>query len=181
MNPAEVAREVERFLARAAPVEAHAAFIYGSVAAGRAGPASDIDCFVLVAENTDTKTRERLRSGFIDLQQRLGFTPDPIHSLELFSVTRCRAALESEHVRLSLLRAAMATPETAEFDESDDMEILRALVGTRLSVVDNPGVDELALLAWALVDGVLAERPAGHRNDALRALGVRAPRRSHVR
>jgi predicted nucleotidyltransferase len=179
VNGLGIAGVVAEFLTCSAPVEVTAAFVYGSVAADRAGPGSDIDCFVLLAEGTNTVLRERIRSAFTDLQRRLGFTPDPVYPLELFTPTQCRAAFEGDHVRLALLGAAAAEPLDTLVSESDEAEILRALVDTRLSVLDSPEMDDLTRRAWLLVDEVLGERPGGQVLDVLRGLGVHRPRRPH--
>ncbi len=66
----EVASAVDRYLTEECP-DATAGFVYGSVATGKARPGSDVDCFVLLARQPSAAETERLRSGFVRLQEQL--------------------------------------------------------------------------------------------------------------
>ena len=144
-----IATAVAAFLGDRLGEELVAAFIYGSVAAGRAGPDSDIDCFVLTAGDLTEDLRAQLGAEFAELQRELGYRPDPDYPLEVFSVAQCESVLagdtfarivaDADHGRLD--------PQAAT---SDEAEILRALLDQRLVVKHAPALDQLTDQARAL-------------------------------
>jgi Nucleotidyltransferase domain len=144
----------------------NAAFVYGSVAAGRHGPGSDLDCFVLTRGDLGGQDRDQAREGFAALQRTLGFTPDTAYPVELFSVESCRTIL-SGPVLAAVLEAAATRSIETRTAQSDDVEVLRALLDRRLPVQHSTCLDELTHQAWALVS-----RRARHEVDLLRALGL---------
>ncbi|MFE6333976.1 nucleotidyltransferase domain-containing protein [Streptomyces sp. NPDC057798] len=148
-------------------------FIYGSIATGRAGPGSDIDCFVLLAESETAETTTRLRSGFAELQSRLGYTPDPDYPIELFTLQQCQEALDSSSVRQAVQQAQARGHVDPELAASDEAEVLRALLGTRLTVRACPQLDELTDHAKQVVAQQLGSPGSPAERRALQALGVR--------
>ncbi|HEX8346922.1 MAG TPA: nucleotidyltransferase domain-containing protein [Actinoplanes sp.] len=127
------------------------AFVYGSVAAGRAGPGSDIDCFVITASDLDGPQHRRLDAGFAELQRTLGYTPDPDYPIEIFSVGACQAALRSSELDRMLTAAAVAGGMDRRMAESDEVEVLRALLDRRLVLRHAEVLDVLTTQAHALV------------------------------
>jgi predicted nucleotidyltransferase len=148
-----------------------AAFVYGSVAAGRAGASSDLDCFVVTKCDLDDAQRLQIGSGFTRLQQRLGFRPDPAYPIELFSANTCRTVLADARLE-SLLSAAAARGVDKHVAESDEVEVLRALLDQRLVVRPAAVLDELTAQAWTLLHRATPE-PA----VVLQALGLAEPYR----
>ena len=146
-----------------------AAFVYGSVAAGRAGPTSDLDCFVITECDLDDARRLRIGSGFAALQRGLGFTPDPAYPIELFSVTLCRKILADPALE-SLLSSAVTRGVDTHVGESDQVELLRALLDRRLVVRPAAVLNELTAQAWTLVHRATPE-PA----VVLQVLGLSDP------
>ncbi|WP_020216756.1 nucleotidyltransferase domain-containing protein [Salinispora cortesiana] len=147
-----------------------AAFVYGSVATGRDGPGSDLDCFVLTRWDLDGPQRRRAQAGFAALQRALGFTPDCDYPVELFSTHACRAILEGSALAAIIARASTCgiAPHTAQ---SDETEVLRSLLDQRLVVTHSSCLDQLTEQARALV-----RRTAHDPSALLRALGLdRAP------
>ncbi|MFG3041762.1 nucleotidyltransferase domain-containing protein [Streptomyces sp. NPDC048330] len=149
------------------------AFIYGSVAVGRARHGSDIDCFVLLAEPEADETTTRLRSGFAELQRDLGYTPDPAYPIELFTVRQCQEALDGASVRRAVRQARTNGHVEPALAESDDVEVLRALLGARLTVRTCPQLDELTDHARHVVARHLNALGTSAEHAALQALGVR--------
>ncbi|MFE9407321.1 nucleotidyltransferase family protein [Streptomyces sp. NPDC006704] len=149
------------------------AFIYGSVATGRAGPDSDIDCFVLLVESGTADEMTRLRSGFAEVQRDLGYAPDPAFPVELFTVRQCHEALNSTSVRQAIQQALNGGRVDTKLAESDEVEILRALLGTRLPVRTCPELDELTNHARSVVAPCLNPPETSAEHTALQALGVR--------
>lgn len=161
---AAVASTVERLLGDAAL----AAFVYGSVATGGASAGSDIDVFVIVDGEPSAVDRHRVGRAFVELQHALGYTPDPCHPVELFSLARCAAGLRVERVE-SALRALSEDEMAVDGAAADDLEILRALVTPRLRVIDGPELDRFDANAAAnLRSALAAQSPA----DAARARAV---------
>lgn len=147
------------------------AFVYGSVAAGSARPGSDIDCFALLTDEVTARQRHQLATGFANLQRRLGYTPDPVYPIELFTAARCRDALSSAIVQSAIRDAFGGGRLDPAVADADDLEVFRALVGIRLRVVDCDDLERLSHLAWGLV----ADLPPQHRWQVLQAVGVRYP------
>jgi histidinol-phosphatase (PHP family) len=118
------------------------AFVYGSLAAGRAGAGSDIDTFVLTQADPGPDALAFARAGFRDLQTRLGYSPDPEHPVEMYSISRARAVLESATTLHHLTRLRDGSRQS-QFLDSDDAEILRALMGSAHDIVSSPELDAL--------------------------------------
>lgn len=127
--------------------ELEAAFIYGSVAAGTAGPRSDLDCFVLTRGELSAGRAERLQTAFADLQRDLGFTPDPIYPIEIFATTLAVAALDEPLLLRALTTAALDDHLDDMTLNSDCVEVLRALLNVRLPIDDSVVLDSLTVLA----------------------------------
>lgn len=133
-----------------------AAFIYGSVAAGRNHSESDIDCFVLTGSEVARDTRQHVGRGFAELQRQLGFTPDPDYPIEIFSVATCEFLLADTLLDTAIWGAAIAGTIDAVLAESDAVEVLRALLDRRLVIRPARELDQLTARAYV----VLHRRPA---------------------
>ncbi|MCW6003484.1 nucleotidyltransferase domain-containing protein [Micromonospora sp. CPCC 205371] len=133
-----------------------AAFIYGSVAAGLAGPASDLDCFVLIKEPLARVQLELIRTEFGALQRGLGYQPDPEYPIELFTTDACHAALGSDLLHHVLSDAAAAGHIDPHLAKHDNVEVLRALLDRRIVIHHAP---TLGLLT-ARAHDVLGQHPA---------------------
>ena len=142
------------------------AFVYGSVAAGRAGPDSDIDCFVITADDLGEPQRRLLSAEFAKLQGTLGFTPDPDYPIEVFSAAACQATLRSSELD-RMLTAAIVGGMDSQTAESDEVEVLRALLDRRLVLRHAAVLDDLTTQAHALVGRHTSEPVA-----LLRVLGL---------
>lgn len=136
---------VRHMLARFEGIEG--AFVYGSVAHGTARPGSDIDLFVVTVADLGPEVRAHLRSAAEGLQRGLGYLPDPVHVVEVFSTARCVDALTGPLVLRATHMAADGRPIDRMTLDSDDLEILRALQDRRLTVRPSPVVDGLTALA----------------------------------
>ncbi|MFD0404123.1 nucleotidyltransferase domain-containing protein [Kitasatospora sp. NPDC127116] len=169
----ELVSQVSRFLEQHAPGLV-AAFVYGSVATGHAGPGSDIDCFVMLDNLPDPGTREQLRVGFGRLQTALGYTPDLNYPIEVFSVEQCLAALSSATTHRALGQACSQAALCEDLAETDAVEVLRAMLGTRLTVRSAPQLDDLTRLAQELLAEASGHTVLAPDRDVLRALGVRS-------
>jgi hypothetical protein len=143
-----------------------AAFVYGSVAARRNGPGSDLDCFVLTQRDLDREERQRTRTIWAAVQRDLGFTPDPAYPVELFSTEACHTILASSELDAILRDAAMSGIEP-DVAQSDAVEVLRALLDQRLVVLHSACLDVLTDEAWSLV-----QCQGRHQAALLRALGL---------
>ncbi|MGL5864345.1 MAG: nucleotidyltransferase domain-containing protein [Dermatophilaceae bacterium] len=136
---------VQQMLTRFDGIEG--AFVYGSVAHGTARPGSDIDLFVVTVADLGPEVRAHLHSAVEQLQRGLGYRPDPVHVVEVFSAAQCADALAGPLV----LRANHLVADGRPIDQialnSDDLEILRALQDRRLVVRHSPVVDGLTALA----------------------------------
>lgn len=155
------------------PYDVVAAFVYGSVATARAGPSSDVDSCVLLAQPVSTAAACQLRTHFIQLQERLGYTPDPDYPVELFTVQQARAALVGNEVKRAMEHACTNGKLGSDLAESDDLEILRALLGARLTVRASPQLDDLTTLANQVLAQHLHRVSAPLSMQILRFLGVR--------
>lgn len=127
-----------------------AAFVYGSVAAGRAGPDSDIDCFVLTRRDLPADRRRQLDLDFSQLQRELGYSPDPEYPIEVFSRLACSMLLASDALAC-VLREASTGWLNPEAVVSDEVEVLRALLDRRLVLQPAAALDDLTDRARALV------------------------------
>jgi predicted nucleotidyltransferase len=136
-------------LERQFPDRLDAAFVYGSVAAGRNHPGSDLDCFVLLTEEPDPVHRLRVGEEFAALQQRLGLTPDPHHPVELFTVGACWSALRSPRTGRLLADAAAGQPPDPA--DSDEVEIMHAFLDERIELRSSPCLAALTSQAETLV------------------------------
>lgn len=153
--PAELGYAIGRALDG---IDVVAAFVYGSVAAGTAGPGSDVDTFVLLAADPG-EHRPRLRAAFHELQERLGCTPDPEYPVELFAVAAATAALDAVERALAAGTAGALDPT------GDEREVVRALTGPRLVLRGAPELDLLTERAERLAERLAAglAAPAGPR------------------
>jgi predicted nucleotidyltransferase len=142
------------------------AFVYGSVAAGRAGPGSDIDCFVITADDLGEPQCRRLGAEFAELQRTLGFTPDPDYPIEIFSTAACEAILQSSELD-RILAAAVVGGMDSQTAESDEVEVLRALLDRRLVLRHAEVLEVLTTDAHTLVRRHTSEPVA-----LLRVLGL---------
>jgi hypothetical protein len=145
----------------------NAAFIYGSVAARRNGPGSDLDCFVLTQRDLGQDELRRTNAAFASLQKKLGFTPDPAYPVELFSIHACRTIL-SDPALDQILTNATTTGIEPDIVQSDQVEVLRALLDRRLVVQHSTCLDVLTAQAQLLV-----RRTLPHQTAWRRALGLR--------
>lgn len=151
-----------------------AAFVYGSVATGQAGPTSDIDTFVLIAQPLPAVAVQQLRSGFVDLQERLGYRPDVNFPIELFTVHQSQSALAGSEVKQAIQLACSSGTVSSDLLDSDGVEVLRALLGTRLTVRASAQLDELTAYANQILAHRLSSgRSAPPEQEVLRALGIR--------
>lgn len=116
---------IATILAALADVDAVGAFIYGSVAHGTATATSDLDVMVLLRRDLGDIEREAIRERFRELQVELGFWPDPLHPVELFTVTSAAQALQA-----------------GEPDE-DQREIRKALRDRKIVVLDSSELNAL--------------------------------------
>jgi nucleotidyltransferase-like protein len=156
------------------------AFVYGSVAAGSAGPSSDIDCFALLAGEVPALERAQVAARFAALQRHLGYTPDARYPIELFTTVQCQAALSGATVRDAVNAARGGFSPGALTAESDDLEVFRALVGVRLPVIDCDDLEQLTEQAWRLVGdadslamgGVLSNLGVKHPGDSRHSAGT---------
>lgn len=153
--------------------DAVAAFVYGSVATGQARPSSDVDACVLLAQPVSTATAQQLRASFVQLQERLGYTPDPDYPVELFTVQQIRAALLGHKVAHAIEQALAGEELEPELAEADEVEILRALLGSRLTVRASPQLDELTALANQVLAQQLHRASTTPSRQVLRVLGIR--------
>ncbi len=137
-----VATAIAGFLACQDDLEVLAALIYGSVATGRATPDSDIDCLVVVSEDPVSSVGARVRAEFADLQQRLGYTPDPEYPIELFGLEACRTLLRSS--TYDAAATGQRPQKSAAADPLDDAaELLHALTSPRIAIIDSQVLAEL--------------------------------------
>ncbi|MEU2021886.1 nucleotidyltransferase domain-containing protein [Streptomyces sp. NPDC016469] len=176
---ADVAAAIDRLLTERS-CEAVAAFVYGSVAAGRAGPASDVDTFVLLARPLSDGAARELRTSFVDLQRRLGYVPDTDYPVELFTVEQVHTALTGAVVERAVEQSRSVEKLGTALAESDEVEILRALLGVRLTVRHSPRLDELTALAGQVLTRRLGTASPQLHERARRVLGVRQPHSTHA-
>lgn len=169
----DVVPAVARFLTMHAPGLV-AAFVYGSVASGDAGPGSDLDCFVMLESPPDAASRERLRTDFGALQTAMGYCPDLDYPIEVFSVDQCRAALVSATVHRALAQACSRTALSEDLAATDVVEVLRALLGSRLTVRSAPQLDDLTQTAQQLLAEATGHSARVPDREVLRVLGVRS-------
>jgi hypothetical protein len=129
-----------------------AAFIYGSVAAGRIRPGSDIDCFVLTGRELSQHERHEVSVRFAELQRQLGFTPDAGYPIELFSAAACEALLGDPSLDTAMRDAAATGTIGQLLAESDTVEVLRALLDRRLVLRPARELDQLTERAQAILN-----------------------------
>lgn len=153
--------------------DAVAAFVYGSVATGQAGPTSDVDTFVLLARPLSGVAVQQLRSGFAELQEHLGYTPDVAYPVELFTVQQSQTALAGSEISRAIHQACSHGKVSSDLAESDAVEVLRALLGARLTVRDSAQLDELTVRANQVLTQHLRSASAPPEREVLRALGIR--------
>jgi len=173
MNRPSVGTITEAVLAEVRLLPAAGAFIYGSVATGAAGPHSDIDVFVVLNEQLPYGQREIARAAFAALQRGLGFHPDPEFPVELFTLAECGTGLSSPRLQATIARLCRNEQASAAADETDAMEILRALVGRHIPVHQGPAFGDLVERAAELVRNAVAAYPGAEYHRILAALGAR--------
>jgi predicted nucleotidyltransferase len=144
-----------------------AAFIYGSFAYGNARAGSDIDCFVLTSRELAPDHAGRLAARFAGLQRALGFTPDPDHPVEIFSVAACGSLLADATLATALRQASVTGTLDPRLAYGDPAEVLRALLDRRLVLRPAPVLDVLTTRAHALIS-----QHAPHAAPLRRALGL---------
>ena len=162
---------VQQMLARYDGIEG--AFVYGSVAHGTARPSSDVDLFVVTVADLRPEVRAHLHSAAEQLQRGLGYRPDPVHVVEVFSTARCVDALTGPLVLRATHMAADGRPIDQITLDSDDLEILRALQDRRLVVRPSPVVDGLTALAGRQVTNA-ARRLDVFDRQVLTGIGLRS-------
>jgi predicted nucleotidyltransferase len=140
-----VVEAAQQLLARFEGIDG--AFVYGSVAHGTARPGSDADLFLVSVTELAPVLRDRLRTDVGHLQRALGYSPDPVHPVEIFPAARCVDALTGPLILRATHTAACGTPIDRITLDSDDLEILRALLDRRLPVRASPVLDSLTALA----------------------------------
>ncbi|MEU1477197.1 nucleotidyltransferase domain-containing protein [Streptomyces sp. NPDC005760] len=168
----DVVSAIDQFLTDQS-CEAVAAFVYGSVATGQAGPTSDVDTFVLLAEPLPAVAVQQLRSGFAELQERLGYTPDAAYPVELFTVRQAHGALAGNEVGRAIHQACSQGKVNSDLAEADAVEVLRALLGARLTVRASAQLDELTVRATQVLTRHLRSASTPPEREVLRALGIR--------
>lgn len=168
----DVVSAIDQFLTDQS-CEAVAAFVYGSVATGQAGPTSDVDTFVLLAEPLPAVAVQQIRSGFAELQERLGYTPDAAYPVELFTVQQARGALAGNEVSQAIHQACSQGKVNSDLAEADAVEVLRALLGARLTVRASAQLDELTVRATQVLTRHLRSASTPPERGVLRALGIR--------
>lgn len=166
-----VVEAVRDMLARLDGVEG--AFVYGSVAHGTARPGSDVDLFVVTVTDLRPEARAHLHSAAEGLQRDLGYRPDPVHVVEAFSTARCVDALTGPLVLRATHMAADGRPIDQVTLDSDDLEILRALLDRRLVVRPSPVLDGLTDLAHRQVTAA-ARRLDVFDRHVLERIGLRS-------
>lgn len=151
-----------------------AAFVYGSVATGSAGPASDIDLFVITAAPPAPDALVDLKERAASLQSELGYCPDPDYPVEVFAAGECERLLAGP-VLGEAFAAAARGPVAAAVIDADALEVARALTGPGLEVIAAPVADRLRDLARAALAAAW-EPVAAHARAAVSArLRVPAP------
>lgn len=175
-DPGRARDEVGRFLTDTLGSSLVAAFVYGSVATGTARPGSDLDCFTLTARALPASTRSATGVSFSTLQRTLGYTPDPAYPIELFSARHCWTALRGPVVAEALRQARERGRLDLPLSGADEVEVLRALLGARLTVTSATALDRLTHAAHVLVEPYLGQpfAKAGRRESLLAALGVKS-------
>jgi predicted nucleotidyltransferase len=148
-----------------------AAIVYGSVARGTATAASDVDLLVLTTEPVTAQVAARLRQSVRELQLRLGYQPDAHHVVELFAVRACVEALTGPLVLRAVYQAATGREIDRLTLDSDDLEVLRALLDQHLTVLASPVLEGLVGQARSRVDA--ASRHLGvSPNRVLAGIGL---------
>lgn len=176
---ADVTGAIDRLLAERS-CEAVAAFVYGSVATGRAGPTSDVDTFVLLARPLPDEAVRELRTSFVDLQKQLGYVPDTDYPVELFTMEQVHTALTGTEVERAVEQSRSQEELDTGLAESDGVEILRALLGARLTVRPSPRLDELTALAGQVLTRHLGIASPQLHERARRVLGIRQLHSTHA-
>jgi hypothetical protein len=124
-----------------------AAFVYGSVARGAATTASDIDTFLITRNEPPVLLRKKLDDAFIRLNTEFGYRSDPGYPVEIFSVGTCEHALAGPLVLRAIDTAAREGTLDRQTHDSDDLEILRALLDQRILVINSPILESLTAIA----------------------------------
>lgn len=145
-----------------------AAFLYGSIAAGKATARSDIDLFVITRDVLPAAHRTTIQATARSWQRKLGFQPDPQHPIELFSIEAC---VDAMHAPL-LLRALYSAGRGDTLDpgtlNSDCFEVLRAMLNPHLLVRDSPVLASLVTLAHQRFDHASSRHAISHAELAHR-------------
>jgi predicted nucleotidyltransferase len=143
-------------------IDIEAAFIYGSVATGTAGPGSDIDLFVITARSPAPAALAALRTRSLSMQTGLGFRPDLDYPVEVFTAGACESLLDGQELRAAFA-AAVAGPVSAAVVDADALEVARSLTGPAIDVVAAPVLDTLRAHAAAALDAAWAQVPVESR------------------
>jgi hypothetical protein len=156
------------------------AFLYGSVVTATTSATSDVDCFVLVSEPQAAGVRAELRHDAAELQRALGYSPDPLYPIEVFTPATCRLAIDDPRTRHWCARAARTGALPSEAQDSDGVEILHALLAPSRILCGQPVVAELADTARHLLTGCAAgAHPPGTASALARlARALRIPAES---
>jgi predicted nucleotidyltransferase len=148
MKPlADVVDEIRCLLDRELGEQVEAAFIYGSVAGGRANATSDVDTFVVLRSNPTPTRRNELQAMFAAAQRSLAYVPDLDHPVEIFSVESCVHALHEPLTLRALYTAGRGDYLDQMTLDSDCLEILRALIDDHLTITDSLVLHSLTALA----------------------------------
>jgi predicted nucleotidyltransferase len=156
--PAEVATFLRQNLGKAAV----GAFIYGSVAEGRARRGSDIDCFVLTKSDLHSQIRADVGRTFAAFQRRLGYSPDLAFPIEIFGTRRCIRAIERNLSNANSSCLSDSYSQCRERARIDDLEIVRALQGVKILVLPSRSLDRITQLATGIRQ---MEMQAGSRSQ----------------
>lgn len=168
MDDADVVGTARRLLDGQLGDRTEAAFVYGSIAAGKATAHSDIDLFVITRDVLAATHRTTIQSTARSWQRKLGFQPDHQHPIELFSIDACVEALHAPLLLRALYSAGRGdTLDPGTFD-SDCLEVLRAMLNPHLLVRDSPVLASLVTLAHQRFDHASSRHGISHAELAHR-------------
>lgn len=139
------------------------AFLYGSIVTRTTPPSSDVDCFVLVTGQHAPHVAAKLRREAAELQQVLGYTPDPGYPIEVFTPGTCRLAIGDARTRRWCARATRTGNLPSLAQDGDAVEILHALLSPSRILCGHEVVTDLPTphgrwSAVASLEGIRLER-----------------------